>query len=260
MLVAGTLALATCWCPGQALQSVVQMATNESAARDQRAKFSYTADERSTRTANHLWRERVMETDLGVLRRLIAIDGRALTPAEAEQEDRRLSDIAAHPDALRRLGESQHEDERHVTQLLAMLPKAFVITPDGTRGSCAQFSFHPDPSFHPSTYEERVVHAMVGTVSIHGPENRLCTLDARIAQPVEFGFGLLGRVNSGGHFYLERERILADQWKTTRISVHVDGRVVMLKNLSRDQEVVRGDMQLAPPHISLEDAIRALGR
>jgi hypothetical protein len=236
--------------------AVVQMAANEKVARGQERHFSYMSEERSTRTGGHLWKEKVVETDDGVLRRLLTIDGRPLTSAQTQAEEQRIEAIVAHPEAFRKLNASHTDDEVKATQLLEILPRAFLISSAGEENGCTRFSFRPNPSFEPSTYEERIIHVLEGTVSIKEPEDRLCKLEARITQPVEFGFGLLGKVNSGGHFELERAQVDANNWKSVHISVHIDGRILLLKSITRDQETRRTEIHLVPQHLSLADAAK----
>jgi hypothetical protein len=248
LTISGSLAFS------QQLSVITKMAANEEAARAQQMQYSYTSEERSVRTGGHLWREKVVETDDGVLRRLIAIDGQLLSPEAKKSEERRIEDLVANPDAFRALDEAHREDETHATRLLEMLPKAFLISSDGEQGGCVRFAFRPSPAFQPSTYEERILHVMEGTVSIKEPEDRLCDLEGHISQPVEFGFGFLGKVNSGGHFSLTRAKVNATAWKTASMSIHIDGRVLLLKTLSRDQESVRTNIHLIPQHLDLKQA------
>ena len=144
----------------------MRMVNGEEIARRQHKHFSYTSEERSTRTNGHLWEEKAVETDDGVLKRLIAVDRRPLSPSEAHAEERRIKDLVAHPAAFRRLSQSHEEDETHAIQMLQVLPQAFLISPDGQQQGCARFAFRPNPSFQPSTYEERVVHVLEGTLSV----------------------------------------------------------------------------------------------
>lgn len=244
--------------PSKAQQNhvVIQMAANEKVARAEQHHFSYISEERSSRTGGHLWKEKVVETDDGVLRRLLSIDGRPLTSAQMKTEEQRIEGIVAHPEGFRKLNAGHYDDEVKATQLLEILPRAFLISPAGEENGCTRFFFRPNPAFQPSTYEERIIHVLEGTVSIKEPEDRLCKLQARITQPVEFGFGLLGKVNSGGHFELERMQIDPQNWKSMHISVHVDGRILLLKSIARDQETTRTEIHLVPQHLSLADAAK----
>lgn len=235
---------------------VARMAATEKAARAQERHFSYLADERSTRTGNHIWKEKVVETDDGVLRRLLAVDGRPLDAGQSGAEEHRIEDIVAHPDAFRKLNLGHTDDEVKATQLLEIMPRAFLISPAGEENGCVRFSVRPNPSFQPSTYEERIIHVLEGTVSVKEPEERLCELKATITQPVEFGFGFLGKVNSGGRLELERAKVDPQNWKSVHISVHVDGRILLLKSITRDQETTRTDVHIVPQHLSLAQAAK----
>jgi hypothetical protein len=246
------LLAATAW--PQQTNLVEKMAANEVAARQQRSHFFYVSEERSDRTGGHLWKENVVEVNDGPLRRLIAIDNRPLTPGEAEAEQHRIDHLVSHPDEFRRQNQAHKDDEARATQLMQMLSTAYILTPDGEVNGCTRFTFQPKPEFRPSSYPERVAHEMAGTVSVKQPENRLCTLEARILHPVEFGFGMLGRIDEGGHFSLARKQIDAKNWKTDRFTVHVNGRILMLKSLVRNQEAVRTAIRLVPQNLTLAQA------
>ena len=239
-------------------QTVSTMAANEVAARNQDNFYSYAADEVSPRTGGHRWTEKVIETSDGPLHRLVAIDGKPLTPEQAKAETDRISEIVRHPEDFRRASNAHKDDEVRAQQLLELLPKAFIITPAGEAEGCSVFAFRANPAFQPSSYEERVAVAMVGTVSLKQPADRLCSLQAKIAQPVEFGFGLLGRIEQGGRFSLERRPVDAIHWKSEYISVHIQGRILLLKSLTREQEIRRTDVHLLPASISLEQAARMM--
>jgi hypothetical protein len=249
-----TVLTAVAW--PQGLDVISKMAANEVAARQHRAHFAYVSEERSTRTGNRLWKEKVVETTDGPLRRLMAIDGRPLTAEETAAEQVRIDNLVAHPEDFRRLNRAHKDDEEQATKLLEMLPKAFVVSPDGELNGCSRFSFRPNPEFQPSSYQDRVAHEMEGSVSVKEPEDRLCTLEARITHPVDFGFGVLGHIDQGGHFSLERKAFDSGNWKTDRISVHVSGRILLLKNLAQNQETVRTEIRVVPQNLSLAEAAR----
>jgi hypothetical protein len=230
------------------------MAANEVAARQQVAHFAYTAEERSIRTGGHLWKEKVVETTDGPLRRLIAIDNQPLSPEQAQAEQQRIDSLVKDPNAFRRMNSAHKDDELRATQLLQLLPTAFLMTPAGEANGCVRFTFQPNPSFQPSSYLERASREMSGTVSLKQPENRLCSLDARAFSPIEFGFGMLGHIDQGSHFTLERKRIDETNWKSDRISVHITGKILLFKSLTQDQEATRTEIRVVPQNLSLQQA------
>jgi hypothetical protein len=252
--VALVLALlaATAW--PQETSLIEKVAANEVAARKGRPHYFYVSEERSARTGGHLWKENVVETTDGPLRRLIAIDNRRLTAAEAQAEQRRVDNLVAHPDEFRRLNQAHKDDEERAAQLLQMLSSHFVLTPNGEVNGCLRFTFQPKPDFRPASYQERVAHEMAGTVSLKRPEDRLCTLDATIVHPVEFGYGMLGHIDQGGHFSLARKQVDQKNWKSDHITVHINGRILMLKSLAQDQEAIRSEIRIVPQNLTLAQA------
>jgi hypothetical protein len=233
---------------------VEKVAANEVAARQGRPHYFYVSEERSSRTGGHLWQENVVETTDGALRRLIAIDNKPLAAGEAEAEQRRIDNLVTHPDEFRRQNQAHKDDEDRATQLLQILSNDFVLTPDGEANGCLRFNFQPKPDFRPASYQERVAHEMAGTISLKRPEDRLCTLDATIVRPVEFGFGMLGHIDQGGHFSLARKQVDEKNWKSDHISVHINGRILMLKSLAQDQEAVRTQIRIVPQNLTLSQA------
>ena len=233
---------------------VTKMAANEVAARQQLAHFAYTAEERSTRTGGHLWKEKVVETTDGPLRRLIAIDNQPLSSEQLQAEQRRIDSLINDPDAFRRSNLAHKDDEFRATQLLQLLPTAFLMTPAGEANGCVRFTFQPNPSFQPSSYMERASREMSGTVSLKQPENRLCSLDAKVFSPIEFGFGMLGHIDQGSHFTLEHKDIDETNWKSDRISVHITGKILLFKSLTQDQEATRTEIRVIPQNLSLQQA------
>jgi hypothetical protein len=233
---------------------IEKVAANEVAARKTKPHYFFVSEERSVRTGGHLWKENVVETTDGPFRRLIAIDNKPLTADEAAAEQRRIDTLVSHPDEFRRINQAHKDDEERATQLLQMLSSNFALAPSGEVNGCLRFTFQPKPEFRPSSYQERVAHEMVGTVSVKKPDDRLCTLDAKIIRPVEFGFGMLGHIDEGGHFSLARKQVDEKNWKSDHITVHINGRILMLKSLTQDQETVRSEIRTVPQNLTLAQA------
>ncbi len=245
-------------CAQTPVQLVSAMAAKEVAARNEDNFYSYDADEVSDRTGGHRWTETVVETTDGPLHRLLAIDGRPLNLAEANAESERIKAIVRDPVEFRRLGTAHKGDEARSEQLLQLLPKAFLMTPAGEANGCTQFAFRANPAFQPSSYEEKVAVAMAGTVSFKEPQLRLCVLQASLIRPVEFGFGLLGKIEQGGRFRLQRDPVDAIHWKSDLISVHMQGRILLMKSLTREQEVRRTQIRLLPQRLSVAQAAQMI--
>jgi hypothetical protein len=240
--------------PPDAAQLVQQMQTAESAARDERQLFMYRSSEKSVRTGGHMWDELVVETVDGRVRRLLAVDGKPLTGSALTAEQNRISNLLKHPEEYRREGQALKEDENRLRDLLQQVPKLYVFKLDGIEGDCTRVAFSPNPQFQEQTFQDRILHAMSGVLLIHKGNNRLCSIDARLGYTVEFGFGLLGKVNQGSEFAVRREQIIPGQWKNVKIKVHVDGRLLLLKSVAREEDATHEDFKVVPQSTTLAQA------
>lgn len=235
-------------------QIIRQMVQAESAAIKSRQRFLYRREVRSARTKGHLWDELVAETSQGRMHRLIAEDGKPLSDDQKKTEDTRITNLVTHPDDFRREAQSRKDDEGRMAELLTELPRAFIFKLAGTDSACTRIAFQPNPAFQEQTYQDRIIHAMSGTLLVHLPAMRLCAIDAHLDHKVEFGFGLLGEVSDGSHFSFVREEVAPAQWKTTKINIHVNGSLLFLKSFSRDEDSTHHGFQRVADQLSVAEA------
>jgi hypothetical protein len=235
-------------------QMVNQMVEAETAARGQRQHYLYRRKEKSARTKGHLWDEMVVEITEGRMHRLIAVDGKPLSNDEQAAEDRRITYLVNHPSEFRREAQGRKDDEARMANLLRELPRLFLLKTTGSDGECTRITFAPNPQFQEASFQDRVVHAMSGVLLIHSTDKRLCGIDAHLDHGVEFGFGLLGKVSDQSHFSIVRQEILPGEWKTTKIRVHVDGSILLMKSVSRDEDSSHFGFKLIPPDLTVVQA------
>jgi len=236
------------------LQVVTAMVRNEKQARQHRTFFRYTSVERSERTGGHLWKENVVETPDGQLRRLVEEDGKPLNPDRTAEEDRHIAALVADPDALRDADADRRADEARLEKILDILPKVFLFNADGMQDDCVRIAFRPNPAFTPSSYDERIVHGLAGTILVRIPAERLCGIEGHLIDRVSFGFGILGHIEKDSRFRVTRTPVTATDWKSTRIEVHLDGKILLLKSISRDQDAHHSGAEPLPLHLSLAQA------
>ncbi len=235
-------------------QVVTRMVEAETAARERRQHFLYRREERSVRTKGHLWDELVVETPEGRMHRLVSVDGKPLSGAEQAAEDKRITYLVNHPADFRREAQGRKEDEARMANLLKELPKLFLLQTAGSDGDCTRITFAPNPQFQEASFQDRVVHAMSGVLLIHVTDNRLCGIAAHLDHVVEFGFGLLGKVSDQSQFSIVRQEVSPAEWKTTKIHVHVDGSILLMKSVSRDEDSSHFGFKLLPHDLTLPQA------
>lgn len=240
--------------PIPAIDTVNQMVQAETVAWRNRQHFLYRNQERSNRTNGRLWEELVVETPDGSLQRLISEDGKPLSSSRQREEEKRIAYLASHPSDFRRARQRRQQDEARMPELLREVPNLFVFRTISSEGAYTRIAFQPNPSFQEKSYQERVVHAMSGMLLIHTTDMRLCEIDAQLQHRVEFGYGILGALSDKTHFFLAREEVSPAQWTTTKIRVHLDGSILLLKSISRDVDASRYGFKVVPHDLAVADA------
>jgi len=210
------------------------------------------------KTANELMSLEQVETKSGPVQRLIAVNGEPLTAQRRHDEDVRLAEFLSDSAKQRKVREQYLEDERRIERIMQLLPIAFLYQYEGMEGDNYCLSFRPNPAFHPPTIEARVFHAMQGKVYVNARWKRLARLDGRLMDNIDFGYGLLGRLNKGGWFNLDRTRANETDWKTEMLEIHVSGRAVLFKTIAKDTREERFGFREVPRNITLSDAKRML--
>jgi hypothetical protein len=234
------------------------MLTHEGDPAEHRFKYMYLSEERSERTGGHLWTERVVETERGKVRLLLAEDGKPLSPERQAAEKAKLKDIAAHPDTFQKREQAMKNDEEHAEQMLALLHKAFLFDEPRPEGSDLKIGFRPDPAYQPKTMEEKVLHAMSGVVLVDGRTNQLHRIEGMIPADVNLGYGLLGTVHAGSSFITEHEMEQGGEWKDALVNTAIEGKAMLFKEIGRNEHVVHSEFKKMSDSINVADAVALL--
>jgi len=232
---------------GELVSAVV---TNELTGREKLRKWICMVEKRA---GKQTLTEVQVETRDGPLSRLLAIDGTALNPGQRQQDDARIGRLMKDPRPLLKLKEAQDEDELKLQKLMSLMPLAFLYDYDGVEENLLRVKFRPNPGYVPPTYESRVIHSLAGTILIDSKQTRLAKISGQLINQVTFGFGLLGRVDSGT-LEFERVEVGPQQWKTALINIHFSGRAVIFKTVNKDQYERRSDFRAVSSDLSLSDA------
>jgi hypothetical protein len=71
--------------------------------------------------------------------------------------------------------------------------------------------------------EEKVSHAMSGTVLVDERTNQLRRIEGKIPADVNLGYGLLGTVHAGSSFSTEHEMEQGGKWKEALANTAIEG-------------------------------------
>lgn len=236
------------------------MLTHEADPAEHRLRYMYLSEERSERTGGHLWTERVVETEKGKVRLLLAEDGKPLSEGRQAAEKARLADIVAHPDAFQKREQAMKNDEQHAEEMLALLHKAFLFDEPRTEGSDLRIGFRPDPAYQPKTMEEKVLHSMSGAVLVDERTKQLHRIEGKVPADVSLGYGLLGTIHAGSSFSTEHEMEQGGEWKDALVNTAIEGKAMLFKEIGRNEHVVHSEFKRMSDNISVADAVALLTR
>ncbi len=237
-------------------QLIKDVAYNELRDRERDSFWAYDVDQK---IGHDSYAKRQVETKQGPIFRILEENGKPLTDTESRREQDRLDHLLSNPGALAKNREEHLQDEERLQRLIKLMPDAFLYEQQGAQsGDLVTYRFKPNPAFNPPTYEARVFHGMAGTIEINQRLKRFVAMQGTVIDRIDFGFGLLGYVDKGGEFKIHREQVSPTRWKTDLVDVHVSGRVILFKSVSKDHHEVRSDFQPVPTDISLNDAKRLL--
>lgn len=202
--------------------------------------------------------EEQVETADGPLTRLAASNGRPLDSNGRQLEKARLDHLLNSPSEQARHLQEYTEDEKRIGRILALLPDAFLYDYDGVENDCYRLRFRPNPNYPARAIEARIFHAMTGQLSVNMRYKRLVRLEGRVAENVDFGFGILGRLYKGGWFKLVRTQVSPTDWKTAELEVHMSVRALLVKTFAKETSEARGGFAPVSAGMSLSQAMRLL--
>jgi hypothetical protein len=223
---------------------------NELTDRVQLRKWIYTIEKQ---TGKQTLTQLQVDTRDGPLYRLLLVDGVGLDVGQRKQDDARIGRLLKDPRPLQKLKQAQADDELKLQNLMSLMPRAFVYDYDGAEENLLRIKFRPNPDYNPPSYEARIVHSLAGTILIDTANKRLARVLGHLVTRVDFGYGLLGRIDSGT-LELERVEVGPKLWKTAFINVHFSGRMVVFKTFNKDQFERRSDFQVVSSDLSLAEA------
>jgi hypothetical protein len=223
--------------------------------REAKSLWSYRVERHDDK---HIILEQVIETVDTPVTHLLAVDGHAPTAVQLKEENdrhRRLLRNSASQSAWKK---DHDEDSKKMEEMLRIIPEAFVFQDLGKQRGLEKIAFHPNPDFKPKTYEQRVLHTLVGTAFIDLHDKQIARISASLAQRVEFGLGLFGRVDRGGTVNIARTRLSDGIWQVSMEKIDFSGRMAIFKSLNRRKDEERSDFKPIAPGTTFAQAIDEL--
>lgn len=204
----------------------------------------------------------IVETRDGDVARLLELNDRPLTPDQQQREMARLANLLAHPELQAHRRRKEKEDSNRANEMVRLLPDAFLYTDlgivPGPSGPAHRLSFKPNPAFIPPDRETEVYHGMAGELWIDVAEKRMAKLDGRLISDVNFGWGMIGRLNKGGTILVVQKDVGMHHWEQTQLQLNLTGRILLVKDLTIKTTEAASDFHPVEKQMTYQDAIHLL--
>jgi hypothetical protein len=203
----------------------------------------------------------ILETRDGAVARLVSINDKPLSQVDEQKEAARLDALLADPGRQRHRKQNEDQDTERALKVLRALPSAFLYqlvgTVAGPSGKVEKFAFRPNPNFSPPDLETQVLTAMTGEIWIDTAQERVTRLEGHLERDVDFGWGILGRLNKGGWIVIEQADVSKRQWRIVRFQMVMTGRV-LFKTKSFDTVEEQTQYMPLSTGLSYQQAIQML--
>lgn len=256
--------------PAQSAPPTALSASQAQAAVDRALANELHAVQNSSRPMRYLLRKttprlssshEIYETTDGDVARLLSMNGQPLSPDAEQEESSRLSELATNPGRQRHRQQMENADRERALSILRALPDAFIYRYAGTvqspAGLAEKFTFQPNTGFSPPDLETHALTVMAGEIWILPAEERVVRLEGHLQHDVDFGWGLLGRLDKGGWIIIDQAEVGPGQWRTVRLQMVMSGRV-FFRTRSFDTTEVESDFAPLPPDMGYRQAIEKL--
>jgi hypothetical protein len=200
----------------------------------------------------------VVEANDGTVSKTIELNGHPPTPQEQQQDRAKMEKVINDPSERDRQRRNSAHDDKEAISMMKMLPDAFLWTEAGESNGEVTLHFKPNPAFQPPTYASRVFAAMAGVMVVDVQQKRLKVLSGTLIQPVEFGWGLLGKLQKGGTFRVVRSEIAPHNWEITQTHVHIEGHALIFKSINEQEDEVTSDYKRSPSSLTVQQAAQML--
>ena len=180
-------------------------------------------------------------------KRLVAVDGKPVPPAELERQDRKHRD-----DVLREQQRREHESDADRAKRTAREAKEHadreamydeVLTAyDMKLVGRAQIDGHPaliatldpKPSYRPRTDAGEFMKKIHGKLWISETDYQIIRAEGEMIDDMTYGWGVVGRLYKGSHALFERRRVNGEVWLPARVVFTGSGRAALFRRFAID--------------------------
>jgi hypothetical protein len=200
------------------------------------------------------------------IQKLVAKDGKPLSPQEARKEQERVEKIIKDYEeykkkeakekvkkarvAGRRKGnpakgepDEENSEEAGISDFLRVMRLANPRRERFRGQDVIVFEFEPQPNYKARNRAESLIQKLVGTVWIDEQAKQVARLEARLSDNFRIGGGLMASLHRGSAMVFEQERVNNEIWLPRYAEVNLSARVLLVKGFKVNRVVRFSDYQ-----------------
>jgi hypothetical protein len=181
-----------------------------------------------------------------LIHKLISVNGKELSAAEKEKEDRRVEKHVE--EAVKRQEkrkekkekaeeqgkQSEHDEEVTVSMFLRATQMSSIRREVFHGQQVIAFDFEPRKDFKPHGLGETVANKFAGTMWVDQNALQIARMEAHLVDSLKIGGGLVASVSPSSYFIFEQEKVDGDVWLPSYAEANFAARVLLLKKLKLD--------------------------
>jgi hypothetical protein len=206
----------------------------------------------------------VIESRQGTVARLVQRNGQPITAAEDAAERERLQAQINSPSDFAKHHKRDNAARNYSMELVRQTSHAMIFTYTPGQPQRPNFAgpqivldFTPDPHYKPSSLIDDTLTGIEGRVWIDRKSQRVLRVEGHVLHPIDFGWGVLGRIYPGGHVEFEQTNAGSDRWAYAHVREDLTIRMI-IKTMQEHQSMDAADFQLLPAPLNYQEAIRIL--
>ena len=254
VLLAAALALSLASASAQNPQQIIQQVVEAERAANQNDHSSWIFLDNSTKPKEKILRW-TATTPQGNVQRVLVKNG---SPQPESEQQAGIQKFLGDTREQKKQVDAKANELKQVDTLLRLLPEGFIWTIVKTTPEETTLHFVPNPNFKPPSREAHVLTAATGDLVADNQQHRIRRANGQLMHDITFGGGLLGRIKQGGSFAIEQKPVSPSLWQLTLIRVHLDGKVLLFKNLNFQEDNDRSQFTQQPGSPTLDQAAQAL--
>jgi hypothetical protein len=209
-----------------------------------------------------------VETNDALAAIVVAVNDQAVSVEQQQQEIGHLDWLMNNPEQLRKKHAREKEDADRTLRVVKALPDAFRYEYAGLENGNSELGkpgdqlvrlkFTPNPAYSPPSHVEEVLRGMEGYLMIDATEHRLARIDGTLFRDVSFGWGIVGRLDKGGHFLVQQADVGEGCWEITSMRLKITGKILMFKGISMISDETFRDFRRVPDNLSFAQGVEML--